>query len=205
MEIAVLVKADAVITASEAGKDLIVNLLSTVNAANNSESRQVISKTEMAAKTLTLHTPVESVVNNPGFEERKGILFVASFTKPTTYDKWEGIWHFLMQIYPMIVKEIPSISVTIIGHQIPKLLRKFVQTIPTNENVIRLVESFHFEDKYYNQARLFIAPDLYTTGIHSMVSHYSLNIAMSYRLLILRFFCHKIYLCQLFIWRYGKR
>ncbi len=111
-------------------------------------------------------------VTNAHFNDRNGILFVASFGNNTYYNG-DAIWYFLKNVYPLVVEESKSyypIPLTIAGRQIPARLYNTAMENKKIRKHVTFVESPTTVDRLYEKNRLFIAPHLYGAGIQYKVS-----------------------------------
>lgn len=104
-----------------------------------------------------------------GFENRKGILFVASFGNSMYYNG-DAICYFLTKIYPLVVEsaEIPF-PLAIAGRNIPKQLRETVEKDKVIFPHVTFFESPKSLDELIDKSRIFIAPHLYGAGIQYKV------------------------------------
>jgi GT2 family glycosyltransferase len=106
------------------------------------------------------------------FGERRGILFLASFNSLMYYNG-DAIWHFLKNIYPMIVQNSDSdkpIPLTIAGRGIPKKLRQIVNWNEKIREHVTFIESPQMTAPLFENHRVMIAPHLYGAGIQYKVS-----------------------------------
>lgn len=101
---------------------------------------------------------LESNKMAPGFDSREGLLFVGNMDYDDSPNVDSVIW-FVEEIFPIIKKEIPSITLDLVG--------------TANSSRIRLINKegvfIHGKVKYlslfYNKCRIFIAPTRYAAGI----------------------------------------
>jgi len=162
-ELSMLHMPDIILAVSESEKDYVHDYLSSQ------------SDTSLKEKPLfTIGHVFDSSLSNfdslPSFEERSGLLFVAAFHNDMYYNG-DAIWYFLKEVYPLVLRESSDISLTIVGRGIPEELRNFVE----NHDELKFHPIFFIEapeslDKFYNTAKLFIAPHLYGAGIQYKVS-----------------------------------
>jgi len=162
-ELSMLHMPDIILAVSDSEKDYVHDYLSSE------------SDTSLREKPLfTIGHIFDSSRNNfdslPNFEERSGLLFVAAFHDDMYYNG-DAIWYFLKEVYPLVLRESSDISLTIVGRGIPEELRNFVENHDELKfHPIFFVEAPESLDKFYNTAKLFIAPHLYGAGIQYKVS-----------------------------------
>ncbi len=110
----------------------------------------------------------ESRVTKKKFNQRNGILFLASFSDNMYYNG-DAIWYFLHEVYPLVLQEL-EIPLTIAGRKIPKELHDLVEDDEVLSKNIIFRESVPDILELYDSARVFIAPHLYGAGIQYKVS-----------------------------------
>lgn len=104
------------------------------------------------------------------FDDRKGILFLASFGE--MYYNGDAIWYFLKETYPLIVaadSQREPIPLTIAGRNIPEELREFTRNNDL-DRYVTFLESPEDIKPLYDKTRVFIAPHLYGAGIQFKLS-----------------------------------
>jgi len=101
------------------------------------------------------------------FDNREGILFIASFAGVMYYNG-DAIWYFLKEIYPLIIADSP-IPLTIAGREIPEELREFTKNNDL-DRYVTFLESPEDIKPLYDSNRVFIAPHLYGSGIQFKLS-----------------------------------
>ena len=162
MEIASISKADVVITASTYEKDWVVKLVKA--AASPKQFYRFLS-----SNVYTIGHGMDS--SNPTsafFEDRNGIMFLASFNKNMYYNG-DAIWYFLEYIYPLILQE-ADIPLIIAGKNIPEYLYGYVARHSRFSHLVSVLESPPDIETLHNNARVFIAPHLYGAGVQFKLS-----------------------------------
>jgi len=119
----------------------------------------------------------ESRVTKNTWHERRGILFLASFSDIMYYNG-DSVWYFLTEVYPLVIKESKTpIPFTIAGRKIPQELYDLVEKDELLSKHVIFKESVDDIMELYNNSRIFIAPHLYGAGIQFKVSEaFSLGI-----------------------------
>jgi GT2 family glycosyltransferase/2-polyprenyl-3-methyl-5-hydroxy-6-metoxy-1,4-benzoquinol methylase len=100
------------------------------------------------------------------FEDRKDILFIGGFEH---YPNTDGVTHFVKNIFPRILTDIPDMKFYIIGSKAPKTIRNL-----SSENVIVMG---YVEDvgPLFDNIRLTVAPLRYGAGVKGKI-----NMSMGY-------------------------
>lgn len=94
----------------------------------------------------------------PVFSERDGLLFVGNLDYNDSPNVDSLIW-FIDEIWPLIKKQIPSITLDIIGSAKSNKIQKI------NSAGIKVHGKMDDIKPFYNKCRLFIAPTRYAAGI----------------------------------------
>lgn len=103
------------------------------------------------------------------FENRLGIIFVASFAGAMYYNG-DAIWYFLTEVYPLIIEGVKTpIPLKIAGRNIPQELRDTVESDETISSHVTFLESPKSLQRLMDESRIFIAPHLYGAGIQYKV------------------------------------
>jgi hypothetical protein len=106
------------------------------------------------------------------FQNRTGILFLASFNNDMYYNG-DAIWYFLKETYPLVLRDSSAeqqpIRLSIAGRDIPEELRNFTRDNGLDDHVT-FFESLEDTTPLFDNARVFIAPHLYGSGIQFKVS-----------------------------------
>jgi glycosyltransferase involved in cell wall biosynthesis len=132
---------DATIVVSEAERDLLARL-------------------QPEAKIHVIPTIHEAVTSIRPFQERKGLLFVGSFSHPPNED---AIVYFSEVVFPLVRRQLPDISLTVVGHSpSPKVASLASDRIKVTGWVPDL-------DPHFQYARLFVAPMRFGAGISGKV------------------------------------
>jgi len=84
------------------------------------------------------------------------------------YYNGDAIWYFLKETYPLVLKDSP-IPLSIAGHDIPEKLRNFTRDNGLDDHVT-FFESLVDTTPLFDNARVFIAPHLYGSGIQFKLS-----------------------------------
>ena len=140
-ELRVYEESDIVWVVSEAEKELLSNYI-------NPSMIQVVPLVEQ------LQT------NSKGFEEREGLLFVGNFNHRPNVD---GVRWFVNEVLPIVWKNIPDVSLNIVGNNPPPDL-----VSPESEKVV-LTGYVKDLTPYLNTARVSVAPLLYGGGVKGKV------------------------------------
>ncbi len=113
------------------------------------------------------------------FRDRQGILYLASFDGKML-NNGDAIWYFLKEIYPLVLDEVPApISLTIAGRKIPDEIRSFTKTNGIDQ-FVKFVDSPENVTSLYEEARIFIVPNLYGAGVQFKVSKSSILLYFRY-------------------------
>ena len=108
-------------------------------------------------------------VTRSTFQEREGIMFLASFSGSMYYNG-DAVWYFLKTVYPLVLEASSKpIPLTIAGRKIPADLREFVDEAGLQDDVTFL-ESPEDLEPLYERHRVFIAPHMYGSGIQFKLS-----------------------------------
>jgi hypothetical protein len=115
-------------------------------------------------------TPAKNTEGKVKFKERKGMLFLASFSDSMFYNG-DAIWYFLAYIYKHIVESSSKPTpLTIVGREIPFELKNFVKSNRKMHKFVTFLESPPTVDSLFENSRMLIAPHLYGAGIQYKVS-----------------------------------
>jgi len=125
------------------------------------EIKKYLPRTRAKAILPYMYENNEWSVNND-FQQRKDLLFVGGFSHVPNLD---GIDWFLDEIYPHIVKAVPTIKIFIVGSNPPESLKK-----RQSENVVvtGYVSDAELE-AYYHKCRLVVVPLRYGAGVKGKV------------------------------------
>ena len=105
----------------------------------------------------------------PTYSTRDGILFVASFLKNDMYYNGDAMYHFLQEVYPLILEDLPTMPLTIVGRDIPQVLYDYVMNNIRLDRLVTFLESPKDISNLYDHTRLLVAPHLYGSGIQYKV------------------------------------
>mmetsp|Transcript_7463 Transcript_7463/g.14124 ORF Transcript_7463/g.14124 Transcript_7463/m.14124 type:complete len:819 (-) Transcript_7463:1552-4008(-) len=169
-EITMLSMADYVLTVSTTETELVKQHVA--NSSNAETIGHIMDLTSITKKQ---------------FSQRSGILFIGSF-HDSMYYNGDAIWYFLHEIYPLVLRAQqeaakaaavatlddhpqPPMRLTIAGRKIPMRLIRFVISNATLANHVTFLESPKSIDSLMENARVFIAPHQYGSGIQYKVSN----------------------------------
>ena len=108
-------------------------------------------------KVFALQYPVNLRHNTPSFSSRNGLIFIARLKERSSPNSQGLIW-FLSKVFPIIRKQNPEITLTIIGALPPNSKIKKVDGV----NWLGAIEDL---EPFYDGARLLIAPVFVASGI----------------------------------------
>ena len=108
-------------------------------------------------KVFALQYPVNLRHNTPSFSNRNGLIFIGRLKERDSPNSQGLIW-FLSKVFPIIRKQNPEITLTIIG------------ALPPNSNVkeedgVNWLGAIEDLQPFYDKARLLIAPVFIASGI----------------------------------------
>jgi GT2 family glycosyltransferase len=157
----ILKLADIIVPVSEKEADIIADLIPGIN---------------IQAIGHVMNLPDRKTVP---FQERKGILFLASFNNDMYYNG-DAIWYFLKETYPLVLKDsFEPIPLSIAGRDIPDELRNFTRDNGLDDHVT-FFESLDDTTTLFDNSRVFIAPHLYGSGIQFKVSVFLLKVRLNW-------------------------
>lgn len=138
-EMRLSVTADRIITVSEA----------------DAEKFRRFGKTDIVVlgHTMEIARPIA------GFHERNGLLFVGNLDDDASPNVDSVLW-FIRDIFPMIRREIPDMTVDIVGSDNSPRIRSL-----THEKGVYFHGRVSSISDYYNKSRVFIAPTRFAAGI----------------------------------------
>jgi len=118
------------------------------------------------------HTMEVNVPTLTSFDDRRGILFLASYNNGMYYNG-DAIWYFIKHIYPLVLRDATeAIPVVIAGKDIPLELKHVVEVCEEQNSraSITILNSPEDVRPLYEKARVFIVPHLYGAGIQYKLS-----------------------------------
>jgi Glycosyl transferases group 1 len=165
-ELSISKTVDSFVTLSKVEYDIVLEWMMSQRILNAQEKITMIG--QATYKPNTQLKPYDL------YDKRSGILFVASFLQDgeesediatKMFYNGDAIWYFLRDLYPKILLQNSLLPLTIVGREIPQYLYNYVDNDRTFDNLVTFVESPRDLKSYYSRARVFIAPQLYGSGI----------------------------------------
>jgi len=154
-ELTLLSMADVVVTVAESESKL---------------ARQLAKPDPLQTLSIGHTMEQNNALIGPGFNDRKGILFVGAFHDGMYYNG-DAIWYFVEKIYPIVLKSSSEpIHLTIAGRKIPQQLRDIVGNHTGITKHVTFLESPDDLSILYNNALVSLAPHLYGAGIQFKIS-----------------------------------
>lgn len=132
----------------------------------NEAEKQLVDKVLQFKKTsvlrLSLENQVENVSNKAAWKKRVGFLFVGAVFDASTPNYDSLLW-FTKSVWPLILKEIPTATLNIVGHWDSKLEEK-AKGLSEQAGIIFSGAIANLND-VYSQHRVFVAPTRFSAGI----------------------------------------
>lgn len=128
-----------------------------VSGFEKEELKKESPKEDVEILTL-IHTTKPD--NRLKFEKRKNIMFIGSYSHLPNKD---GLQWFIRDVWPLVLKKLPKVQLTIIGSNIPEDI--------FNEKVKNVVVAGFVEDptSFFTDSRVFIAPLRFGAGVKGKI------------------------------------
>jgi glycosyltransferase involved in cell wall biosynthesis/GT2 family glycosyltransferase len=141
-------------------KEQLVYSAADVTLTVTNDDREVLIHDIPEIRTAVVPNVHEVAVNRAGFKDRKDLLFVGYFEHlPNT----DAALYFTKEIFPLIIKKIPSMKLYLVGNAPPKDIRAL-----QNDSVI--VTGYAPDLRpYWQSARVSIAPLRYGAGMKGKI------------------------------------
>jgi glycosyltransferase involved in cell wall biosynthesis len=124
-----------------------------------------IVKKEFAEVSVDVLPWVQNIENSSpaDFKDRKGLIFMGGYNHPPNVDavKW-----FHKEVFPLVIKKVPNIEVTIYGSHVPKEISSLNAR---NFKVIGFIEEEKIKD-IFDSAKIFIAPLRFGAGFKGKIA-----------------------------------
>jgi GT2 family glycosyltransferase len=144
-----------------AGAELFDDVI-LVNVAEKKLVDEVIPLKKTSVLRLSLEKQVATSSNKAIWKKRSGFLFVGAVFDATSPNYDSLLW-FVDSVWPMILAEMPTATLSIAGHWDKKMEDK-VSQIKKAQNIIFLGAVPNLEDQYA-QHRVFVAPTRFAAGV----------------------------------------
>jgi len=141
-------------------KELFLCDQSDMTIVISKKEKQILQGMRPSAKIKVIpniHSPHPPV--NP-FNKRKNLLFIGWFGHTPNED---SLLYFSEEIYPLIIKTLPSVKLYVVGGGLPKKIQKL-----KSRNII-LTGQIENISSYFENSRVFIAPLRYGSGMKGKI------------------------------------